>query len=91
VLRNSISVSHRKVRVKHFQTVVSTIVLLRVPLPLGLLAQFVEYKLDDVDNALYHLRSVIITPSIPDKVPRTPSSMAIVGRGSKISWLQVSS
>ncbi|KAF9518945.1 hypothetical protein BS47DRAFT_1337839, partial [Hydnum rufescens UP504] len=70
VLRNSISDSHRKIIVKRFQTVVGSIVLLREPLPLGSLAQFVGYKLDDVDSALYHLRSVIIAPSTPDEAPR---------------------
>ncbi|KAF9520122.1 hypothetical protein BS47DRAFT_1387469 [Hydnum rufescens UP504] len=82
VLRNSISDSHRKARVN--QTVVDTVVLLRVRLPLGSLAQFVEYKLDNVDNALYHLHSVIITPLNLDEAPHTPSSMAIVAHGSDL-------
>ncbi|KAF9518437.1 hypothetical protein BS47DRAFT_299858 [Hydnum rufescens UP504] len=70
VLRNSLSDSNRKVILKRFQTVVGSIVLLRQPLPFGSLAQFVQYKLDDVDTALRHLRSVIIPPSTPDEAPR---------------------
>jgi AAA ATPase domain len=70
VLRNSLSDSNRKAIVKRFQTVVGSIVLLREPLPLGSLAQFVQLTLVDVDTALRHLRSVIIPPSIPDEAPR---------------------
>ncbi|KAF9505141.1 hypothetical protein BS47DRAFT_1386036 [Hydnum rufescens UP504] len=70
VLRNSLSDSNRKAIVKRFQTVVGSIVLLRQPLPLGSLAQFVQCTLDDVHTALRHLRSVIIPPSIPEEAPR---------------------
>ncbi|KAF9518419.1 hypothetical protein BS47DRAFT_298514 [Hydnum rufescens UP504] len=70
VLRNSLSDSDRKPIVKWFQTVVGSIVLLRQPLPLGSLAQFVQCTLDNVDTALDHLRSVIIPPSTPDEAPR---------------------
>ncbi|KAF9515244.1 hypothetical protein BS47DRAFT_1391779 [Hydnum rufescens UP504] len=70
VLRNSLSNSNRKVIVKRFQAVVGSIVLLRQPLPIGSLARFVQYTLDDVDTALRHLRSVIVPPSTPDEAPR---------------------
>jgi AAA ATPase domain len=70
VLRNSLSDSNRKAIVKRFQTVVGSIVLLRQPLPLGSLAQFVHCTPDDVHTALRHLRSVIIPPSTPDEAPR---------------------
>ncbi|KAF9503231.1 hypothetical protein BS47DRAFT_1322867 [Hydnum rufescens UP504] len=70
VLRNSLSDSNRKAIVKRFQTVVGSIVLLRQPLPLGSLVEFVQCTPDDVHTALRHLRSVIIPPSTPDEAPR---------------------
>ncbi|KAF9505148.1 hypothetical protein BS47DRAFT_1322404, partial [Hydnum rufescens UP504] len=70
VLRNSLSDSNRKAIVKRFQTVVGSIVLLRQPLPLGSLAEFVRCTPDDIHTALRHLRSVIIPPSAPDEAPR---------------------
>ncbi|KAF9514788.1 hypothetical protein BS47DRAFT_1361503 [Hydnum rufescens UP504] len=69
VLRNSLSDSNRKAVVKRFQTVVGSIVLLRQPLPLGSLARFLQYELDDVDTVLLHLRSVIIPPATLDEAP----------------------
>ncbi|KAF9518607.1 hypothetical protein BS47DRAFT_220629 [Hydnum rufescens UP504] len=69
VLRNLLSDSNRNAIVKRFQMVVGSIVLLRQPLPLGSLAQFVQCTLDDVDTALRHLRSVIIPPSTLDEAP----------------------
>ncbi|KAF9518438.1 hypothetical protein BS47DRAFT_1389076 [Hydnum rufescens UP504] len=70
VLRNSLSDSNRKAIVKRFQTVVGSIVLLRQPLPLGSLAEFVQCTPDDIHTALRHLRSVIIPPSAPEESPR---------------------
>ncbi|KAF9505275.1 hypothetical protein BS47DRAFT_561216 [Hydnum rufescens UP504] len=71
VLRNSLSEAHSEVIIERFQMVVGSIVLLRAPLPLSSFAQFVQYKLEDVDDALHHLRSVITPPpSTPDEAPR---------------------
>jgi len=47
-----------------------TIVLLRQPLSLSSLAQFVQRQMGDVTAALYHLRSVIIHPSNDHQAPR---------------------
>ena len=70
VLQNSLSKFNSDVVVERFQTVVGSIVLLHQPLPLRSLARFVEYEMDEVDNALHHLHSVIIPPSSEDEAPR---------------------
>jgi AAA ATPase domain len=70
VIRNSLSDSNRRDVIERFQVVIGSIVLLREPLPLRSLSQFVECEVEEIDRALYHLGSVIIPPSNKDDIPR---------------------
>jgi hypothetical protein len=70
VLRNSLSNPNRGDILKRFQLVVGSIVLLREPLPLRSLAEFIPYEIHEIDAALYHLRSIIIPPSNEDEAPQ---------------------
>ncbi|KAF9506343.1 hypothetical protein BS47DRAFT_1428372, partial [Hydnum rufescens UP504] len=69
VLRNLLSDSPSEAVAERFQMVVGSVVSLRQPLPLRSFACFVQCRLEDVDTALRHLRSVIIPPTL-DEAPR---------------------
>jgi hypothetical protein len=70
VLRNSLSLYNDQETVKRFQIVVGSIVLLRVPLPLHSLAEFVQCETRAVEASLSHLHSVIVPPSDIHDAPR---------------------
>jgi hypothetical protein len=70
VLRNSLSDCNRRDVLERFQIVVGSIILLRHPLPLRSLAHFIQCEMDEINSALYHLRSIIIPPSKEDEAPR---------------------
>ncbi|KAF9505346.1 hypothetical protein BS47DRAFT_1354017 [Hydnum rufescens UP504] len=70
VLRNSLSSSNHREIVRRFQIVVGSIVLLREPLPLHSLANFVQYETRIVETSLRHLHSVIVPPSDIHEAPR---------------------
>jgi NACHT domain len=69
VLLKSLSDSNRRDVVERFQVVVGSIIFLREPLPLSSLARFVQYEIEEIDAALYHLGSVIIPASNEDDAP----------------------
>jgi hypothetical protein len=60
VLRNSLSLYNHRENVVRFQIVIGSIVLLREPLPLHSLAQFVQCEGEVVEATLRHLHSVTI-------------------------------
>ncbi|KAF9504200.1 hypothetical protein BS47DRAFT_1334671 [Hydnum rufescens UP504] len=70
VLRNSLSSSNHREILRRFQIVVGSIVLLREPLPLRSLAEFVQYETRVVETSLRHLHSVIVPPSNTHEAPR---------------------
>ncbi|KAF9512026.1 hypothetical protein BS47DRAFT_1318551, partial [Hydnum rufescens UP504] len=70
VLRNSLSPLNRREILKRLQIVVGSIVLLREPLPLHSLANFVQYGIHIVEGSLHHLHSVIVPPSDIHEAPR---------------------
>jgi len=70
LLQKSLSDLNPHLVLTRFQIVVGSIVLLRRPLPLRSLANFVEGDAGMVNNALRHLQSVIIPPSDENDAPR---------------------
>ncbi|KAF9512012.1 hypothetical protein BS47DRAFT_1114305 [Hydnum rufescens UP504] len=87
VLRNSLSPSNRREILKRFQIVVGSIALLREPLPLHSLANFVEYGRHIVEGSLLHLHSVIVPPSDIREAPRIyhPSFLEFITDPSRCS------
>jgi AAA ATPase domain len=70
-----------------FQIVVGSIVVLREPLPLHSLANFVQYETYVVEACLSHLHSVIIPPSNAHEAPRIyhPSFLEFITDPSRCS------
>jgi NACHT domain len=87
VLRNSLSPLNRREILKRFQIVVGSIVLLREPLPLQSLANFVQYGRRIVEGSLLHLHSVIVPPSDIHGAPRIyhPSFLEFITDPSRCS------
>jgi hypothetical protein len=87
VLLHSLSPDNRRDVLARFQVVVGSIVLMREPLPLHSLAQFLRYKMLDIDTTLHHLRSIIISPSNEHEAPYIyhPSFRDFIGDNSGCS------
>ncbi|KAF9508538.1 hypothetical protein BS47DRAFT_1488334 [Hydnum rufescens UP504] len=87
VLRNSLSSSNHGEILRRFQIVVGSIVLLREPLPLRSLAEFVQYETRVVETSLRHLHSVIVPPSNTHEAPRIyhPSFLEFITDASRCS------
>ncbi|KAF9505219.1 hypothetical protein BS47DRAFT_1374330 [Hydnum rufescens UP504] len=80
VLRNSLSSSNHREILRRFQVVVGSIVLLREPLPLHSLAEFIQFETRVVETSLRHLHSVIVPPSNTHEAPRIyhPSFLELI-------------
>ncbi|KAF8629283.1 hypothetical protein AX15_003530 [Amanita polypyramis BW_CC] len=70
VLRSALPKDTEEDLILRFHWVVGSIVLLRNPLSIRSLACFIQYEEDDVLDALYHLHSIILTPSTIEQAPR---------------------
>ncbi|KAI0060080.1 WD40 repeat-like protein [Artomyces pyxidatus] len=55
--------------IDRFHWVIGSVVLLRDPLSMDALACFTRFETEEVVNALYHLHSIILTPSAMDEAP----------------------
>ncbi|KAF9512030.1 hypothetical protein BS47DRAFT_1486515 [Hydnum rufescens UP504] len=90
VLRNSLSGYNDREILQWFQIVVGSIVLLREPLPLYSLANFVQYETRMVEASLRHLHSVIVPPSDIHEAPRIyhPSFLEFITDPSRCSMTE---
>ncbi|PBK63484.1 WD40 repeat-like protein [Armillaria solidipes] len=66
VLRNALPTESEEEDTETFRWVVGNMVLMHDPLPLTAFSSFTQVTVKDIHTALYHLHSIILTPSADD-------------------------